>query len=406
MRRPEVARDDPHLAINGGTALFDGPMTLPSLIDLEWVAAGMDELVRSGQTFVWYGGAQQQRFESTFSTLVGAKCGVMCNSGTSALQLLLRAAGAGPGVVVALPTFTFHAVLSAVLASGATPFLHALDPDTLVLDVDLAIAETPPGAIVVVVHTAGRAVDVRRLIAARPDLLIIEDSADAQATTFEGRQVGGDGIGAAWSFTTSHNEVHTAGVAGMVTTNDESLVARIRQLAHYGKPDQSWHPGTPLNPEPSEPGFNCMTTEIEALYGNATANIAEEAWKRRRQVGTKLAAALAATPVRIPPDPAGGEQNFYDVLFGVERSWSAHRDWALDALIAEGCSAWTYHSLLALDWLPERLRAIGAWTSREDELRAVDPGQREAWFGIRPNLTDVGIERATRSVNKVFAGQW
>jgi dTDP-4-amino-4,6-dideoxygalactose transaminase len=389
-------------AVDGGTPLVPDGATFPALYDRDALADDIAGIVRAGATFAWYGGPRQQAFERAFAGLVDAPHAVMCSSGTMALAILLQAFGAGPGRTVAIPSFTYHSVLSAVLHARAEPFLCATDPDTLLIDVDRAVAEIPAGAVLVAVHAGGRPLDVPELRRRRPDLLVIEDAAEAQGTLLRGRQVGNDGVAAMWSFTTSHNDVHTAAVGGMVTTADPQLAVRVRQLAHYGKPHRSTAAGTPMNPYPAEPGHNGMTSELEAAYGLATAAVAREAWARRRSTGAALRDAIADAGFRTPRTPAGGEENFYDVFFHAGVPAGRTRDWVVDALIAERLPAWSYSSLYALPWLERELRARGAWTARDAELAPVERVRCDT-FAIRPSLHADSIPLAALAVRRVFA---
>ncbi|GGV02278.1 hypothetical protein GCM10010260_43820 [Streptomyces filipinensis] len=399
-RTPEAALADPALAVNGGPRAVTATPA-PPLVDRAALADDIGRIMREDRAFVWYGGPRQKAFEGAFAELVGARHGVMCSSGTAALQLLLHAAGVRRGSVVAVPDFTFHSVLSCVLSMGAVPFLMAVDAQTLMTDVDRAVAEVPRGAVLVAVHATGRALDVPRLLAERPDLTVVEDTADAQATLLRGRQVGTDGLGACWSFTTSHNEVHTAGVAGMVTTDDRQLADRLRRLAHYGKEHRSVHPGTPLNPMPAEPGYNFMTTEVEAAAGLAAARVAPQAWERRRTAGRDLAGHLAALDLSPVPEPADSTQNFYDVLFRPGPQWTAHEERLLDALVAEGCPAWSYHTLSQFPWVAAELGALGVWGERERRI-AEDADALGPVLGIRPAPGEARTRAVAEGAAKIF----
>lgn len=401
VRTAADARADRRLAVNGGSRAVEGLAPAAPLLDRTELADDVRQIMLEDRAFVWYGGERQRAFEARFADLVGARHAVMCSSGTAALQLLLHAAGARPGSTVAVPDFTFHSVLTAVLGMGAVPFLTAVDPDTLMTDVDRAVAEVPHGAVLIAVHATGRALDVARIRAERPDLTVVEDTADAQATLFRNRQVGTEGAGACWSFTTSHNEVHTAGVAGMVTTDDPALADRLRCLAHYGKEHRSVRPGTPLNPLPVELGFNFMTTEVEAAAGLAAARVAPQAWERRRTAGRELAARLAALGLNPVPEPEGSTQNYYDVLFRPGPRWADDEDWALDALVAEGCPAWSYHTLSQFPWVRAALAELGVWGEREHRI-AEAAGARGPVFGIRPAPGDAMTRAVAHGAAKVF----
>lgn len=404
MRSPADAALDTSLAINGGPSAAVRANADDALVAWEDVATELAGIARAGRAFAWYGGSAQREFERCFAELVGAQHAVLCSSGTAALHLALHALGVRAESTVAVPTFSFYSVLNVVLAMGARPFLLPTEPGLLVLDLDRAVAEIPHGAAVLAVHSVGRAVDVAALRERRPDVVVLEDAADAQGTRLRGQQVGCHAAVTCWSFTTSHNEVNTMIPGGMLTTADEGLVTRLRRLIHYGKDHRSETPGTTLNPLPAEPGFNYMSSELAAAFGLATMRQAGQKWERRRKMGQLLEVGLRKHGLTIPPSPKDCEQNYYDVLLAVDEPWREYRAWALDALVAEGCAAWSYHSLLALPWIEDRLTELGAWGTREKELvRTEDPLARRL-LGIRPPRTSDEVAAAVGATVKVFGG--
>src|SRR5919197_6683952 len=140
--------------------------------DLDAVA----ETLRSGWLTM---GPRTADFEKAFADYVGTKHAVAVSSCTAALHLAYLAAGVGPGDEVIVPSFTFAATASSVVACGATPVfadivgLHdpSLDPE----DVEARI--TPRTKAVTVVHFAGYAAPVDRLaeLCRRRGLYLIED---------------------------------------------------------------------------------------------------------------------------------------------------------------------------------------------------------------------------------------
>ncbi|WP_405657889.1 DegT/DnrJ/EryC1/StrS family aminotransferase [Streptomyces sp. NBC_00079] len=402
MRTIETARADRDLSVNGGRPAIPRPDQPPETD--EALAEECAKLVRDGHAFQWYGGERQRAFEDAFAQLVGARHAVHSASGTAALHLALHACGVRPGSVVAVPTLGFYSVLNAVLAMGAVPFLVPVRPVDLVLDVDRACEEIPCGATLVAVHHLGRAVDVAEIRARRPDLVVIEDAADAQATRVHGKPVGREGLAACWSFTTTHNVVNTIVPSGMVTTDSEETAVRIRRLMHYGKDFRRYTPGTPLNPLPTELGFNYMSHELAAAIGLHSVRTAAECWETRRANGAALEEGLADLGLRTFPTAPDVEQNYYDVVFAPDDSWGANTGWVLDALVAEGCPAWSYHSLFALAWVRQELERRGAWTSRENELARTEDPTLGHLLGIRPPTLAAQVPHHVAAVRKVFTG--
>ncbi len=73
-------------------------------------------------------GENIQRFEEEFAEASGAKYGVSCTNGTTALHLALATLGVGKKDEVIIPTFTMIATANAVTYTGAKPFLVESEP--------------------------------------------------------------------------------------------------------------------------------------------------------------------------------------------------------------------------------------------------------------------------------------
>jgi dTDP-4-amino-4,6-dideoxygalactose transaminase len=395
---------DPALAVNGGEPLLADVVVETE--DTSWRESTADvvrDLVAGGRTFGWFGGPVQRDFEDRYAAWAGAGHGVMVSSGTAALQLLMAATGVGRGDTVGVPSFGWYSTVGAIMHSGARPFLLRTDPATHQIDVDAAVEELPPGAYVLVVHNLGRAIDVADLRDRRGDLTVLEDACEAQSTAVGGEPVGNVGRGAVWSFTTSHNEVHAAGSAGMVTTSDEALAALVRRLAHYGKPSRLEDPAHGLNPMPERLGFNAMTSEVEAAVARATLADADANWALRRACGRALHDGLAALGLDVPATPAACDANFYDVVFSLDAAWVDHREWVFRALMAEGCPAWTYHSYLTFPWFRDWMRREGHWDDRTASIVATDAIIGRRLLAIKPPRSADHVAPLLEAVAKVMA---
>src|SRR5258708_33808651 len=118
--------------------------------DRAWIADRIQEVLASGQLTLGKYGAD---FERRFAALCGTRHAIAVNSGTSALEIILRVLGAA-GREVLVPTNTFFATAAAVGHAGGRPGLVDMDPDCFGIrpeDVEKAI--TPATAGPVVVHT-------------------------------------------------------------------------------------------------------------------------------------------------------------------------------------------------------------------------------------------------------------
>src|SRR6185295_1804349 len=130
-------------------------------------------------------------FESEFASFCGTKHAVAVDSGLSALELILRAYGIGPGDEVITPANTFIASALAISSVGATPKLVDVDPDSYMIDVTaLEGAITPSTRAIMPVHLYGHPADMDRIleIAQNHGLPVIEDACQAHGARYRGKR--------------------------------------------------------------------------------------------------------------------------------------------------------------------------------------------------------------------------
>lgn len=182
-------------------------------------------------------GSATEEFEVAFADFVGVEHAVGVASGLDALRLSLMALEVGPGDEVILPANTFAATALAVAAVGATPQLVDCNPETLNIDVHkVERAITPRTRVLLPVHLMGQPCDMLplRRIATRHNLMVVEDAAQSHGATLLGRPVGSLSDIGCFSFYPGKN-LGAAGDGGIVTTDNETLATRIRQLRNYGQ---------------------------------------------------------------------------------------------------------------------------------------------------------------------------
>ncbi len=167
-------------------------------------------------------GPRVERFEDAFREWTGAAHAVALNSCTAGLHLSLLAAGIGPGDEVITTPLTFCATANVIVHTGARPVFADIDRETMNLD-PAAVEEaiTPRTRAVIPVHYAGRPADMRafRQIAARHQLVLIEDAAHAAEAVSNAGRVGTTAAFTCFSFYATKNL--TTGEGGMVTTGSE-----------------------------------------------------------------------------------------------------------------------------------------------------------------------------------------
>lgn len=188
-------------------------------------------------------GKEISLFEEEFAAYCGVKHAIGVDSGTSALELALRAYGIGPGDEVITAANTFIATAFAVSYTGATPVLVDVDPQTYTIDVSLLEnAITDRTRAIIPVHLYGHPADMNPIleIAQQHGLVVIEDACQAHGAKYKGKRVGSLGRAAAFSFYPAKN-LGAYGDGGMVVTNDERVAESLRMLRNYGQREKYHH---------------------------------------------------------------------------------------------------------------------------------------------------------------------
>jgi dTDP-4-amino-4,6-dideoxygalactose transaminase len=240
-----------------------------------------------------------ERFEAAFAAYVGARFGIATSSGTTALQVVLEAAGIGPGDRVIVPPFTFVATSNAVVHRGAVPVFVDIEKDTLNLDpnrVEDALRRHRRVRAILVVHLYGLPARMDALcdLSRRYGLLLIEDAAQAHGAAFRGRRVGSFGDAAIFSFYPTKNI--TTGEGGMIVTSDEALARRARLLVHAGAQDGAY--------EYEVVGYNFRMTNVAAALGLSQLGRLDVLNEIRRRNAAYLTAHLRDVPgIRTPVEP-------------------------------------------------------------------------------------------------------
>ncbi len=188
-------------------------------------------------------GTEVEQFEAEFAGYCETGHCVGVSSGTSALSLVLRAAGIGPGDEVIVPAHTFIASALGAVHAGATPVLCDVDEGTGLIDPEaVRAAITPRTAAIVAVHLYGQMCDMDAIgdIAKSHGLFVLEDAAQAHGAVYKGRRAGSVSDAGAFSFYPSKN-LGALGDGGAVCTRDEMLAARLRRLRNLGQRTKGEH---------------------------------------------------------------------------------------------------------------------------------------------------------------------
>lgn len=219
-----------------------------------------------------------RKFEEEFSKYLGCKYSIACSNATTGLHLATAALGLGESDEVLVQSFTNMVTFFAVLYQGSKPIPIDIEPDTWNINPDLIEQKiTKKTKAIIVVHIYGHPVDMDPImkIARKHNLWVIEDCAEAHGATYKGKKVGT--IGDIGCFSFYANKIITTGEGGMVTTNDEVLAKKIRNLKNLGFGDQNKFMHQNI-------GFNYKLSNILAAMGCAQLEKIEEIIEKKRNV--------------------------------------------------------------------------------------------------------------------------
>ena len=229
------------------------PMTVPQL-DLraqyaslrEEVQAALERVCRD-QRFIL--GSEGRALEQEIAAYCGVGQAVGCASGSDALLLSLVALGIEPGDEVITVPFTFFSTAGSVARLGARATFVDIEPRSFCLDprqLDRHLQALSAGRrqrtrAIIAVHLYGQAADMQMIneVAARYEIPVIEDAAQALGAEVNGRRAGGLGWTGCFSFYPTKN-LGAYGDAGLVTTDDPALAGQLRALRQHGCPREKY----------------------------------------------------------------------------------------------------------------------------------------------------------------------
>jgi perosamine synthetase len=280
--------------------------------DRQWIADRIQEVLASGRlTLGQYGAA----FEESFAKLCGVKHGIAVNSGTSALEIILRSLNVG-GKDVLVPANSFFATAAAVMHAGGKPVFTDTDPDTLgTSPEEIAAKLTPNTAAIVVVHIGGM-VSPRMheiaLLAKTHGIPLVEDAAHAHGSSYQGTMAGAFGTAAAFSFYPT--KVMTSGEGGMIVSNDDAISKEARIYRDQGKSSFTENIHSRL-------GYNWRLSEPHAIIGVRHLERLPGMIEQRRKIAAfydrEIGRGHLLEPIHVP---AESKSNYYKYIARINKS--------------------------------------------------------------------------------------
>jgi dTDP-4-amino-4,6-dideoxygalactose transaminase len=282
------------LAVDGGKPVRNKPLPARGLITAEDKAAAIavfDEAIASGQAFA-YDGKHEQAYDKAFAGFMEGGFADGVNSGTNAVYVALGALQLDPFSEVIVPPISDPGGVTPVCLLGCVPVMADAFPEsfnTSAEQIEKVITERTSA--IVVAHIGGEPADMDPImaLAAKHDLPVVEDCAQAHGARYKGRPVGT--IGDIAAFSTMYGKHHcTGGQGGVVYTTDETLFWEAKRFADRGKPINI--DGETMN---IRAGLNCNSNELSAAIGLVQLKKLPGIIERRQNIGETIKAEVART---------------------------------------------------------------------------------------------------------------
>ncbi|MFN3399679.1 MAG: DegT/DnrJ/EryC1/StrS family aminotransferase [Ferrovibrio sp.] len=277
-------------------------------------------------------GERVAAFEADFAAYCTARHGIGVANGLDALTLILEGLGIGAGDEVIVPAHTFIATWLGVTRTGARPVPVDCLSGTGNIDPALVPAAiTSRTKALIAVHLYGVPADMAPLqaLAAKHNVHLIEDAAQAHGATYRGQKVGSLGTAAGFSFYPTKN-LGALGDGGAVVTSDTALAKRIRLLRNYGSEKKYEH---------QIAGCNSRLDELQAAILSVKLRGLDALNADRRRIAARYMESLSDLPdLDLPVVPEGAEPVWH--LFPVRH---AARDALAETLTAAGVQTMVHY---------------------------------------------------------------
>ncbi|MDJ0625431.1 MAG: DegT/DnrJ/EryC1/StrS family aminotransferase [Candidatus Caenarcaniphilales bacterium] len=243
-------------------------------------------------------GDKVEAFEKDFAEYCGVKHSVAVANGLEAIVLILKALNVEKGDEIIVPANTYIASILAISQVGAIPIL--CEPEENSFNINTLLIEekiTQRTKAIMPVHLYGQLADMAEIynIAKKWKLSIIEDAAQSHGASKEnGKKAGNLSDAAAFSFYPGKN-LGALGDGGAITTNDHSLMEKIKILRNYG---------SKFKYENLYKGFNSRLDEIQAAFLSIKLQYLDQDNQRRREIAEIYTNTIKNKHIRLPKKPA------------------------------------------------------------------------------------------------------
>lgn len=219
---------------------------------------------------------------------IGAKSDAVLASGTAAIHLALKLTGIRPGDKVFCSSLTFSASANPILYEQGEPVFIDSEEETWGMSpeaLERAFEKYPNPRAVILVHLYGIPAKLNELmdICSSHGVPVIEDAAEALASTYHGKYCGTFGKYGCFSF--NGNKLITTSGGGMIVSESESDMRKARFWATQSREWVRYY-------QHYEVGYNYRMSNVCAGIGRGQLFTLEEYAERKRRIRSVYSQAL------------------------------------------------------------------------------------------------------------------
>lgn len=228
-------------------------------------------------------GVFTKRCHEFFENRFGFKKCLLTTSCTDALEMAAILIDIQPGDEVIMPSYTFVSTSNAFVLRGAKIVFADSEADSPNLDAEkIELLITSKTKAIVPVHYAGAACDMDKImeLAAKYNLFVVEDAAQAIDSYYKGKPLGTIGHLAAFSFHETKNII--SGEGGMLAINDERFIRRAEIIWEKGTNRAEFFRGEVNKYGWVDIGSSFLPSEVIAAYLYAQLESMEQIQEKRK----------------------------------------------------------------------------------------------------------------------------
>jgi perosamine synthetase len=293
----------------------------------------VNEVLQSG---ILAQGPRVAQLEEDFAKFCGTKYAVAVSSGTAALHAALHAAGVGKGDEVITTPYSFIATVNTILMVGAKPIFVDINPITFNLDeTKIKKVITDKTKAILPVHLYGQNVEYSTIndIAKKYNLKVIEDACQAIGAEYNGKKAGNLGDLGCFSLYATKNIM--SGEGGIVTTNNEEYVSRIKSFRQHGMSAQYVY---------EELGYNYRMTDLQAAIAIEQLKKVSKFTAKRQENAKLLSKGLSdITGLTIPKVAKDRNHVFHQYVIRINDEFAMSRDKLVEFLRSRDIGAGVYY---------------------------------------------------------------